>query len=91
MSKPPRESQKIGNFNTFQLPSDHVETVQNRVRSQYVKLFRNAFIFGFFIEIVIIKTRIYQNLIRSTTQKRLESKLKEDESLRQKKELNEKN
>lgn len=39
-----------------------------------IKHFRNAFIFGFLVETMIIKSKIYENVIRSTTMKRLEAK-----------------
>lgn len=42
------------------------------------KYFRNGLIFGFLLEAMITQTRIYDNIIRSSTMKRLEAKRAED-------------
>lgn len=36
-----------------------------------MRYFRNGVIFGFLLEMMIVGTRIYDNIIRSTTIKRL--------------------
>jgi hypothetical protein len=35
------------------------------------KYFRNGLVFGFLLEMMMVGTRIYENIIRSTTTKRL--------------------
>lgn len=58
MSKKSRDAAKLGNFFNFEVTSEKFFTAQDRARKQSLKHFRNAFIFGFLIELMIIKTRI---------------------------------
>ncbi|CAD8162263.1 unnamed protein product [Paramecium octaurelia] len=76
-----KDQEKLGKFYTFEVTAEKLQTVQQRARSMYFKHFRNAFIFGFCIEFMIIKSRIYENIVRKSTQRRLESKKKENDNL----------
>jgi hypothetical protein len=56
--KKSRDSQKLGKFYTFKVTPEKMNYAQTRVKSVYIKHLRNAFIFGFLIELMITKTRI---------------------------------
>ncbi|CAD8116296.1 unnamed protein product [Paramecium sonneborni] len=82
MSKQSKDQEKLGKFYTFEVTAEKLQTVQQKARKMYFKHFRNAFIFGFCIELMITKSRIYENIVRKSTQRRLESKKKEDDNLK---------
>ena len=56
--KKSRDANKLGKFYTFEVTEQKYFKAQSKVRSLYIKHFRNAFIFGFLIEAMIINTRI---------------------------------
>jgi len=59
MSKIPGDkNSKIGKFYTFEVTEDRLKTVEKMTRKAYMKHFRNAFILGFCVEIMITQTRI---------------------------------
>lgn len=53
-----RDIKKLGKFYTFQVTEDKFVTARTKARFLFTKHLRNAFIFGFLIEAMIIKTRI---------------------------------
>jgi hypothetical protein len=53
-----RDAAKLGKFYTFEVTEKKFFTAQAKARTLYVKHLRNAFIFGFLIETMIIKTRL---------------------------------
>ena len=59
-----RDVNKLGKFYTFQVTEDKFMTARSKARLMFTKHFRNAFIFGFLIEAMIIKTRICNILYR---------------------------
>lgn len=58
MSKNLKEKDKLGKFYTFEVTEDRLKTVEKLSRKNLIKHFRNAFILGFCVELMIIKTRI---------------------------------
>ncbi|CAK59443.1 unnamed protein product (macronuclear) [Paramecium tetraurelia] len=87
MSKQSKDQQKLGKFYTFEVTAEKLQTVQQKARSMYFKHFRNAFIFGFCIEFMIIKSRIckFHLFIYIKMKILLEKVHKEDQNQKKKK------
>jgi hypothetical protein len=64
-------------FQDFLVTSDKIAETKVRARKMAIKHFRNAFIMGFLLELMLIKTPIYENTVRKVTMKRLNAKLRE--------------
>lgn len=58
MSKQSRDQQKLGKFYDFSITPEKLTVAQTRARNVVFRHFRNAFLFGFAIELMIIRTRI---------------------------------
>ncbi len=62
---------KLGKFYNFEVSSERFNNVENRANKLIIKHFRNAFIVGFFIEFLVVNTKIFENIVRKSTLRRL--------------------
>lgn len=62
---------KIGKFTNFEVSKERFTNFETRANRMIVKHFRNAFIVGFFIEMIVVNTSCYENIIRKSTMRRL--------------------
>lgn len=71
-SKPlSRDQKKIGRFYKFEVTEQRFDTVKKMSSRMMWKYLSRGLIFGFLLEALMTQTRIYENIIRSTTMKRL--------------------
>jgi len=84
---------KLGKFYNFEVSNERFSRFENRANGMVLKHFRNAFIVGFFIEMIVVNTSCYENIIRKSTIRRLgnwlisEAKQLEDQKLKERREL----
>jgi hypothetical protein len=58
MSKGIKEKDKLGKFYSFEVTEERMRNVQGLTRKAIFKHFRNAFILGFGVELLITQTKI---------------------------------
>ena len=62
MSKKIPEGQKLGKFYDFTVTEERFNKVQTMSNKKLFKNFRNAFIFGFLVEALMIRTKICKRI-----------------------------
>jgi hypothetical protein len=58
MSKGIKEKDKLGKFYSFEVTEDRLRNVEKITKRSIFKHFRNAFILGFAVELMITQTKI---------------------------------
>jgi len=82
MSKGIKEKDKLGKFYNFEVSEERLRNVEKLTKKAIFKHFRNAFILGFAVELLITQTKICnlhfdhikfidENIVKSATMKRL--------------------
>lgn len=84
---------KLGKFYSFEVSQERFSNFETRANKMVLKHFRNAFIVGAFIEMIVVNTSCYENIIRKSTMKRLgkifisDAKYLENQKLLERKEI----
>jgi hypothetical protein len=66
-----RDRAKLNNFYDFKIDNKKLDTIKDRTWKSQKRVFLIGIAFGFFTEYLLGNTRIYENIVRKATMRRL--------------------